>query len=72
MFLFLLTALFFANAKKARHHLHSQVRKIFSQETKRHNEVKPRMDDLHLEAPFSLEECDEEASYHAMISSLIP
>jgi hypothetical protein len=58
--------------KKARHHLHSQVRKIFFQETKRHNEVKRRMDDLHLEAPFSLEACDEEASDHAIISSLIP
>jgi hypothetical protein len=30
------------------------------------------MDDLLLEAPFFLEECDEEASYHAVISSLIP
>jgi hypothetical protein len=30
------------------------------------------MDDSLLEAPFFLEECDEEAFYHAVISSLIP
>ena len=58
--------------KKALHHLHNQERKIFFQVTKRHNEVKPRMDDLLQEEPFSLKEYDEEAFYHAMISSLIP
>jgi hypothetical protein len=58
--------------KKALHHLHSQVRKIFFQATKRHNEVKSQTDDLLREELFSLEVCGEEASYHAMISSSIP